>query len=65
MGVGLLDRIYALGWARRLEGTRVVAFSAPGLRSFEQTFGAVGLAHEAAWAWSESGRSGGAAQPSA
>jgi len=48
MGAGLLDRIYALGWARRLEGTRVVAFSAPGLRSFEQTFGPVGGAVEAA-----------------
>jgi len=37
-GVGLLARIYALGWARRVQGTRVVAFSAPGLRAFEQTF---------------------------
>ncbi|HEX5380247.1 MAG TPA: ArsR family transcriptional regulator [Phenylobacterium sp.] len=40
LGQALLDRIYAKGWARRLEGTRVVAFSAPGLRAFEQTFGA-------------------------
>jgi DNA-binding transcriptional ArsR family regulator len=48
MGVGLLDRIYALGWARRLEGTRVVAFSAPGLRSFEQTFGPVDGVSQAA-----------------
>ena len=37
-GVGLLDRVYALGWARRIEGTRVVAFSAPGLQAFERTF---------------------------
>lgn len=37
-GVGLLDRIYALGWARRVEGTRIVAFSAPGLHAFEGIF---------------------------
>ena len=37
-GASLLDRIYALGWARRVEGTRVVAFSAPGLRAFETAF---------------------------
>jgi len=42
MGAALLDRIYALGWARRLDGTRVVAFSAPGLRAFEQAFRPVG-----------------------
>jgi DNA-binding transcriptional ArsR family regulator len=38
LGQALLDRIYALGWARRLEGGRVVAFSAPGLAAFERTF---------------------------
>jgi hypothetical protein len=48
LGAGLLDRIYALGWARRLDGTRIVAFSAPGLRSFEQTFGPCGGVAEAA-----------------
>jgi len=37
-GAGLLDRIYALGWARRVDNSRVVAFSAPGLRAFEQAF---------------------------
>ena len=41
-GIGLLDRIYALGWARRVEGTRIVAFSAPGQHAFEQTFGRMG-----------------------
>lgn len=41
LGAGLLARIYELGWARRLDGTRIVAFSAPGLRAFEQTFGPV------------------------
>jgi DNA-binding transcriptional ArsR family regulator len=39
LGTGLLHRIYDLGWARRLDGTRVVQFSAPGLRRFEETFG--------------------------
>lgn len=48
MGAGLLTRIYALGWARRLGGTRVVAFSAPGLHSFEQTFGPLGGVEQAA-----------------
>ena len=38
LGQALLRRIYALGWARRLEGGRVVAFSAPGLAAFERTF---------------------------
>jgi DNA-binding transcriptional ArsR family regulator len=47
LGAGLLERIYALGWARRLEGTRIVAFSAPGLRDFERTFGPVGGAADA------------------
>ncbi|MBX3481901.1 helix-turn-helix transcriptional regulator [Phenylobacterium sp.] len=41
-GAALLDRIYALGWARRVDGTRVVAFSAPGLAAFERAFGPVG-----------------------
>lgn len=39
MGAGLLARIYALGWARRLEGSRIVQFSAPGLAAFEAVFG--------------------------
>lgn len=41
MGAGLLSRIYALGWARRMEGTRIVQFSAPGLAAFEGVFGRV------------------------
>lgn len=48
LGAGLLDRIYALGWARRLDGTRVVAFSAPGLHAFERTFGPIDAANRAA-----------------
>jgi DNA-binding transcriptional ArsR family regulator len=39
LGNALLERIYANGWARRLDGGRVVAFSAPGLAAFERTFG--------------------------
>ncbi|MBW8812107.1 MAG: winged helix-turn-helix transcriptional regulator [Caulobacterales bacterium] len=42
LGAGLLARIYDLGWARRLEGQRVVQFSAPGQRAFEQAFGPMG-----------------------
>lgn len=38
LGKALLDRIYARGWARRLDGTRIVAFSAPGLAAFRQAF---------------------------
>ena len=37
-GAALLERIYARGWARRVEGTRVVAFSAQGLAAFERAF---------------------------
>lgn len=44
LGKALLDRIYENGWARRVEGTRVVAFSAPGLAAFERTFGVEGQA---------------------
>jgi len=39
VGKALLQQIYARGWARRVEGARVVAFSAPGLRAFGETFG--------------------------
>jgi DNA-binding transcriptional ArsR family regulator len=46
MGAGLLERIYELGWARRLDGTRIVAFSAPGLHAFETAFGRVPPAAE-------------------
>lgn len=38
LGAGLLTRIYDLKWARRVEGTRVVAFSAPGLAAFSSAF---------------------------
>jgi len=39
LGAAVLDRLYALGWARRLEGERVVAFSAAGERRFAEVFG--------------------------
>jgi DNA-binding transcriptional ArsR family regulator len=41
LGKAMLDAIFAKGWARRLEGSRVVAFSAPGLAAFEGVFGRV------------------------
>jgi DNA-binding transcriptional ArsR family regulator len=41
MGSALLQRIYALGWARRVEGTRVVQFSAPGEAAFARAFHAI------------------------
>jgi DNA-binding transcriptional ArsR family regulator len=39
LGKALLEAIYAKGWARRQQGGRVVTFSAPGLATFERTFG--------------------------
>lgn len=38
LGAGLLTRIYDLKWAHRIEGTRVVTFSATGLAAFSRTF---------------------------
>jgi DNA-binding transcriptional ArsR family regulator len=40
LGAALLDRFYALGWARREKGSRVVTFTPPGLRAFAKTFAA-------------------------
>lgn len=39
LGAGLLQHIYAQGWARRRNGTRVVEFTSAGERSFRRTFG--------------------------
>jgi DNA-binding transcriptional ArsR family regulator len=39
VGAALLQRIYQLGWARRLEGLRVVAFTPAGLEAFRREFG--------------------------
>ncbi len=39
LGAALLERIYALGWAARAPGDRVVAFTRKGLAAFHTTFG--------------------------
>ena len=38
VGVGLLQRCYALGWAKRRKGTRIVDFNARGEREFLRIF---------------------------
>jgi len=39
LGAALLGRLYALGWAKRVEGERVVVFTAAGVRAFAERFG--------------------------
>ena len=39
LGAALLKRFFALGWASREEGTRIVAFSPRGLDAFREIFG--------------------------
>jgi DNA-binding transcriptional ArsR family regulator len=39
LGAALLSRFYALGWAQREAGTRVVGFSPRGLEAFREIFG--------------------------
>jgi hypothetical protein len=39
LGAALLARFFALGWAHREPGTRIVAFSDHGLDAFRQIFG--------------------------
>lgn len=41
LGRGLLTHFTTTGWARRLEGSRVVQFSPEGLRQFERHFGRI------------------------
>lgn len=41
LGAALLDRIYALGWARPTKGSRVVVFTEPGEYAFRGLFGSV------------------------
>lgn len=41
LGAALLKRFFALGWAQREEGSRVVAFSPRGLEAFQEIFGVV------------------------
>lgn len=37
-GAALLQRLFERGWARRVEDTRVVLFTPPGERAFQETF---------------------------
>ena len=39
VGAALLQRIYQLGWATRLQGARVVAFTSEGEAAFRRAFG--------------------------
>ena len=39
LGAALLRRFGELGWAKRVEGTRVIAFSPRGRKAFAETFG--------------------------
>jgi DNA-binding transcriptional ArsR family regulator len=39
LGAALLDRVFALGWARRKRGTRIVEFTPPGEVAFRKAFG--------------------------
>ena len=38
LGAAILERCYALGWAKRARGTRVVQFSAPGEKALRERF---------------------------
>jgi hypothetical protein len=38
VGAALLERCYALGWAKRRKGTRIVDFSARGEEAFRRLF---------------------------
>lgn len=38
LGAALLDRFYDLGWAKRRDGSRIVAFTAEGERRFRELF---------------------------
>lgn len=38
LGASLLDRIFDLGWAKRIDGSRAVRFTRPGQMKFERLF---------------------------
>ena len=38
LGAALLQRLFVLGWARRANGTRIVQFTPPGERAFQECF---------------------------
>lgn len=42
LGKALLERVYALGWAKRVDGSRIVSFTPGGLQAFEVSFGVSG-----------------------
>ena len=39
IGAALLERLFALGWARRKPDSRIISFTAPGERQWRQHFG--------------------------
>ena len=47
-GTALLQRLFDLGWAQRVKGTRIVQFTPPGERAFQALFTVPALAHEPA-----------------
>lgn len=47
LGAALLERFYALGWASREPGARLIVFSPKGLAAFSEIFGAPTDAHAA------------------
>ena len=51
-GAALLQRLFELGWAQRMKGTRIVQFTPPGEREFQALFAPVdarvGMASDAA-----------------
>ncbi|MCG3189710.1 MAG: hypothetical protein LKCHEGNO_02207 [Burkholderiaceae bacterium] len=47
-GAALLQRLFDLGWARRVAGTRVVQFTPPGERAFRTAFAPTTEAHRTA-----------------
>jgi DNA-binding transcriptional ArsR family regulator len=44
-GSALLQRLFDLGWARRVKDTRIVQFTPPGERAFQATFALPAVAH--------------------
>jgi len=47
-GAALLQRLFELGWARRVKDTRIVQFTPPGERAFQETFALPAVAHSGA-----------------
>ena len=47
-GSALLQRLFELGWARRIRDSRIVQFTPPGERAFQETFALPALAHRGA-----------------